>query len=290
MNTRVWLTIALIAFISGCAQSEPDPAGTSTEPADFDKTSQPVARAESTSEGQTGAKPAAMPQDGAFDPSEPDVLVAPGADPGTHVAVPATGAATASPTSLDTDAQAASTPSISFPINPFGRARAAAERTQTMNNLKQIAIAVHVYHDMHGKLPVAGGDSESSWRKQLGEILEGNSDVFGKDGKARVMVFTGEGTLFDGKEHTLADVRDGASNTIFAVMAGTDKAVPWDEPKDLPFDPDAPKEALGEIPEDYLLAVFFDGSVQVLSKDIDPKVLKALITPAGGEEVGRDGL
>jgi hypothetical protein len=83
----------------------------------------------------------------------------------------------------------------------------------------------------------------------------------------------------------MVDIRDGASNTIMCVDAGPDKAVPWTKPDDLPFDPEKPLAALGQVPPEGFLAAFFDGSVQTVK--VDNPTLKALITPAGNEPVTR---
>jgi hypothetical protein len=55
-------------------------------------------------------------------------------------------------------------------------ARKAAQRVASTNNLKQIALAVHMYHTTHGKLPADIVDEEGkpllSWRVQLLPYLE----------------------------------------------------------------------------------------------------------------------
>ncbi len=105
-----------------------------------------------------------------------------------------------------------------------------------------------------------------------------------EDGKTSMMVFTGEGAAFDGTKAVSAqDVSDGQSNTIMVVEAGPDKAVPWTKPEDLPFDPEDPGSALGEVPEVGFPVVFFDGHTRILPKRIDAKRLRGLITPDGGE-------
>jgi hypothetical protein len=70
------------------------------------------------------------------------------------------------------------------------------------------------------------------------------------------------------------------------VQAGPDKAVPWTKPEDLPFDPEDPMAALGEVPETGVQAAFFDGSCRMLPRFLDPETVKAMITPAGGEVPG----
>jgi hypothetical protein len=67
------------------------------------------------------------------------------------------------------------------------------------------------------------------------------------------------------------------------VQAGPDKAVPWTKPEDLPFDPENPLAALGNVSPRGFLAGFFDGHVVQLK--VDNRTLKALITPDGGEPI-----
>jgi Protein of unknown function (DUF1559) len=59
----------------------------------------------------------------------------------------------------------------------------AADRIRTSNNLKQIGLALHSYHDSNGHFPqdMIDGDGKVllSWRVQLLPYLEGN-DLFGK--------------------------------------------------------------------------------------------------------------
>ncbi len=197
-------------------------------------------------------------------------------------------------------------------------AREAAQRAQQINNMKEIAIAMHNYHDVHKAFPPAAtrdadGKPLLSWRVELLPYLEElelyekfkrdepwdsphnlqlakqTPEVFlsvgrANDGKTSIMVFTGEGTPFAGpKGPRFANILDGTANTIMLVEAGPDKAVPWTKPEDLPFDPDDPMAALGEIPETGFLAAFFDAHCEVISRSLDPETLKAMITPAGGE-------
>ena len=84
------------------------------------------------------------------------------------------------------------------------------------------------------------------------------------------------------------EISDGLSNTILCVAVGSDKAVPWTKPEDLPFDPQRPLAVLGKVSPKGFIAAFFDGHVMQLK--VDNETLKALITPNGGEVIDRSKL
>ena len=107
-----------------------------------------------------------------------------------------------------------------------------------------------------------------------------------KDGKTTLMVFVGDGTPLGGREPvSMADFTDDPSETIMLVEAGPNKAVPWTKPEDIAFDSRDPMAALGAIPEEGLVAVFFSQHTDIIPKDIDPETLKALVTYRGGEKI-----
>ncbi len=150
-------------------------------------------------------------------------------------------------------------------------AREAARRAQCTNNLKQIALAFHNYHDTYGTFPPAyipdeNGQPKHSWRVLILPFLEGQqiynqykfdepwnspnnlavtnqpmpvyscpSSPTGTPGSTQTsyMVITGLGTVFDaGKACKLSEIIDGTSNTLMVVeVAGS--GVNWAEPKDL---------------------------------------------------------
>jgi hypothetical protein len=96
------------------------------------------------------------------------------------------------------------------------------------------------------------------------------------------MVFTGKDTVFEDDKGVEPDkITDGLSHTILAVEAGSDKAVPWTRPEDLPFDPKKPLDAMGKIPADGFIAAMCDGSVHRLK--VDNAILKLLINRNSGE-------
>lgn len=149
------------------------------------------------------------------------------------------------------------------------QAKLAARRTSSAHNLKNIVLAMHAYHDEHGKFPRAGwtlpdGGRTRSWRvsllpyleqKQLFEQIRSdepwNSDANRtvtryrpslfripvdddrSDSDTDYLVITGPGTLFEeGRDLNFAACTDGPANTIIAVEV-LDSGIHWAEPRDL---------------------------------------------------------
>ena len=81
-------------------------------------------------------------------------------------------------------------------------------------------------------------------------------------------------------------IRDGLSTTLLFVEAS--RGVPWTKPEDLPFDLDRPPSGAGSRHNEGFVAVMADGSTKVLRNEVSPKMLKAIITRAGGETVNWD--
>ena len=82
---------------------------------------------------------------------------------------------------------------------------------------------------------------------------------------------------------TFRDITDGTSNTILAVETAVEAAVPWTAPQDFSVDEENPGKNL--FTKGITQAAFGDGSVRALSELIDPEVLNALFTRAGGEVI-----
>jgi hypothetical protein len=202
--------------------------------------------------------------------------------------------------------------------------RAAASRTQSANNLKQIALAMHNYHDTFGAFPPQAiyskdGKPLLSWRVQILPFIEQDNlykqfhldepwdsehnkkllaqmpKVYAcpadensvKNHQTHYLGFHGKSAFFEGKQGIrIADITDGTSNTILAIEGS--QSVPWSKPEDIPFDPAKPAPKIGNVYENGINAALCDGSVHFLSKSIAPETLKALITRNGGEVIGND--
>ncbi len=200
--------------------------------------------------------------------------------------------------------------------------RAAASRSVAQNNLKQLGLAMHNYHDTHRKFPPQAtydkqGRPLLSWRVHLLPYIEQNElyKQFKLDepwdsphnkkliakmpmtfrspnsnagpGKTTYLVPLGKRTIFGVKGGCrIRDITDGTSNTILIVEADDKFAVPWTKPEDLKYDPKNPKAAFQNQKRGFN-AAFADGSVRFISQAIDAKVLRALFT-RNGEEVVSD--
>ena len=81
----------------------------------------------------------------------------------------------------------------------------------------------------------------------------------------------------------IQEITDGTSNTIMVVEAA--EAVPWTKPDELPFPEAPPLPRLGGSLRDGVAALFADGRVRLIDQRVEERVLRNLITPAGGEVI-----
>jgi prepilin-type processing-associated H-X9-DG protein len=208
-------------------------------------------------------------------------------------------------------------------VDGMQRVRESANRMSSANNLKQLALAMHNYHDTYGHFPPQAiyskdGKPLLSWRVLLLPFLEQDNlnrqfkldeawdgphnqrllaqmpKVFADpavDSKEPVTVyqaFIGPGAFFEDKKGMpISNFTDGTSNTLMIVEAA--KPVPWTKPQDLPYDPNQPLPKLGGHRPGGFNAAFCDGSVRFLRQTIKESVLRALITRNGGEVIDPNG-
>jgi hypothetical protein len=198
-------------------------------------------------------------------------------------------------------------------------------RATSKDNLKKLALAMWNFYETHGHFPPAvvankEGKPLYSWRvvvlpyvgeqKLFGEFhLEEtwdsphNKKLLGRMPKVYAppvgkvtdshstcyKVFSGKGAAFDGVNVArVQDFRDGTSNTILIIEAGT--AVPWTKPDDLPYADDKAVPRLGGLFSDRIHAAFADGAVHTLKKRPDEKELRKAITRADGQPILLQGL
>jgi hypothetical protein len=193
--------------------------------------------------------------------------------------------------------------------------------------MRQIALGMHNYHDVHKRFPANASYSDEkkpllSWRVLLLPYLghdtlyrrfhldepwdsEHNRQLIGdmpkiylatdrvptKPGTTTFVRVVGADTLCTGTDAALRirDTRDGTSNTALTVQVGEERAVEWTKPDDVPFNKQSLRKSLFSYFEDVALIGFSDGSTRVLPDSVADETLWAIFTRAGGETVSNVG-
>jgi len=204
--------------------------------------------------------------------------------------------------------------SVALLLPAVQSARGAARRAQSMNNMKQIMLALHNYHATHGKFPPAyatdeDGNPTVSWRvlilpyleqqnvydkfkldepwdgpnnKQWSEVVISTHQSPGggaKQGWTNYLGVFGDDAIFTGKDGVrMSQITDGTSNTITIVEADDKEAVPWAKPDDYKYDPGDPAAGLGGLWPGGFIAALADGSVRFIHEGLDAEVLKRLFS------------
>jgi prepilin-type processing-associated H-X9-DG protein len=195
----------------------------------------------------------------------------------------------------------------------------AGNRTMSQNNLKQIALAMHNYHDVNGMMPSCLRDKNGkpllSWRVAILPYIEQDNlfrqfkldepwdsehnkklianmpkiyELPGERAKHELpsthyRVFVGNGAAFDlTRDTSMAQITDGLSNMIMAVEAAD--AVPWTKPEEIEYAPKKPPKLA------YRYAgraniVMCDGAVHTIRKSLPERTLHLLIQRADNQPI-----
>jgi len=190
-----------------------------------------------------------------------------------------------------------------------------ARRTQCRNNLKEIGLALHDYHDTYGSFPPAYVADENgrplySWRvlilpwmdesplynefdfsqpwdsptnrkvlEQMPDIFHCPSDPSAPANTTSYVAVYGPDCVFSATTPIrIRDVTDGTSNTIM-VGEVTGTAIPWTKPEDVDVTVHPTIGSPGGFSSRHgggTQFLFGDGSVQFISENIDPQTLRDL--------------
>jgi len=199
----------------------------------------------------------------------------------------------------------------------IGPPRQAAANNLSMNNMKQIALAMHNWNSankQHFPAPAIydkQGKPLLSWRVQILPYLDEmalykefhldepwdsahNKPLIARmpalylspgpgqvatSGKTRYRVPSGPMGMFPGKGLSLREITDGTSNTIMLVEVAAPGAVEWTKPDDLEVDNKDPLAGLTGNPTGQFLVAFADGSVRPIRETVDTTTMIRLFMP-----------
>ena len=209
---------------------------------------------------------------------------------------------------------------ISLLLPAVNAAREAARRNASINNLRQIMLAILNYEAANRTFPPRAiqdkqGKPLLSWRVAILPYLEEmelyrqfhldepwdsehNKKLIAQmpavfdnpnlvePGKTNYLAPVGEDTVLADKPTRVRDVTDGLSRTIVVLEVDADRAVEWTRPDDYEIDAKKPLAGLGHFrPGNVFGAGFGDGAVRMLDAQIDPATFLLLIKKSDGQAV-----
>ena len=194
-------------------------------------------------------------------------------------------------------------------------ARNAAKKTVSLNNMKQLVIAMLNYEDSFGRFPSSvlykeGSPHPYSWRVALLPFLnqqalydqyrfdepwdsEANKKLLEivvpvyqspaddpASTNASYFVLVGPQTVFSSVKGTkISDIRDGMSRTWMIVEAK--RGIPWTKPEDITYDENKPLPAFGGWFPDIFQVAYCDGHIETKNLDTEESLIRAAISKAG---------
>ncbi len=215
-------------------------------------------------------------------------------------------------------------------VSSTGGSRIVARRVQSLNNLKEIGVALHEYHNDQGAFPLGGtfdpmGQPLHGWQAMILDKLDNqelfhemnfqipwtdarNASVFrttlgiyinpgivprvDRDDRGYALSHYAGNVRVLGGDHSLRieDIKDGTAQTLFAGEVATGFK-PWGDPvnwRDPALGVNRSPNGFGGPWVGGASFLLVDGSVRFIKNSVDPRIMKALSTPASGERISSE--